>query len=63
MDEFKVYFRVISHEISDEEAIGMHLKPLTPIVTVYSAAKNVSAAKKFFYGLEETELSGVFYGK
>ena len=61
--EFKVYFNVILHNISDEE-----IKRCFDIIDsngngVISRSEFVAAAKDFFYGLEETELENAFYGK
>ena len=61
--EFKVYFSVIAHSISDEE-----MKHCFDIIDsnsngVISRDEFVAAAKEFFFGVEETELANAFYGK
>ena len=63
IQEFKVYFNVISHTITDEE-----VKRCFDIIDsngngVISRDEFIAAAKDFFYGVEETEISNAFYGK
>ncbi|CAB3998472.1 sarcoplasmic calcium-binding [Paramuricea clavata] len=63
MEEYKVYFKVIGHNITDEEIKHCFDTIDSNENGVISRDEFVAAAKEFFYGVEETELSNVFYGK
>ncbi len=63
IEEYKVYFKVIGHNITDEEVKHCFDTIDTNGNGVISRDEFVAAAEDFFYGVEETELSNVFYGK
>ena len=61
--EYGVYFKVIGHNITDEEIKHCFDTIDSDGNGVISRDEFVAAAKEFFYGVEETELSNVFYGQ
>jgi Ca2+-binding EF-hand superfamily protein len=63
IEEYKVYFQVIGPNISDEEMKHSFNTIDSNGDGVISRDEFLAAAEDFFYGVEETELSNVFYGK
>ena len=63
IDEYRVYFKVIGHNISEEETKHCFDTIDSNGNSVISREEFVAAAEEFFYGVEETELSKVFYGQ
>ena len=63
IEEFKVYFKVIGHDISDEEIKHSFDTIDSNGNGEISREEFVAAAKDFYCGVEETELSNAFYGK
>ena len=63
INEYKVYFKVIGHDISEEETKHCFDTIDSNGNGVISREEFVAAAEEFFYGVEETELSNVFYGQ
>lgn len=63
LEEFKVYFNVIAHNITDEEVKRCFDTIDSNGNGVISRDEFIAAAKDFFFGVEETEISNAFYGK
>ena len=63
MEEFKVYFKIVGHDITDEEIKhAFHTIDANGNGKI-SRDEFVAAAKDFYFGVEETELSKAFCGK
>jgi Ca2+-binding EF-hand superfamily protein len=63
IEEFKVYFEVIGHDISDEEIKHSFDTIDSNGNGEISREEFVAAAKDFYCDVEETELSNAFLGK
>ena len=62
LEEFKVYFKVIGHDISDEEIKHSFDTLDSNSNGEISREEFIAAAMDFYFGVEETELSNAFYG-
>ena len=63
MEEFEVYFKIIGHDMTDEEIKHAFRTIDANGDGKISRDEFVAAAKDFYFGVEETELSKVFCGK
>ena len=63
MEEFKVYLKVVAPDVSEEEAEHAFNTIDTNLDGKISREEFHDAAEDFFFGVEETEVSRVFWGK
>lgn len=63
MTEFKIYFKIIGHGITDEEMKHAFGTIDSNGDGKISREEFLAAAEDFYYGVEETELSHAFFGK
>ena len=63
IEEFKVYFKVVGNDMSDEEIKHSFDAIDSNGNGEISREEFVAAAKDFYFGVEETEVSNAFYGK
>ena len=63
VEEFKVYLKVMAPDVSEEEAEHAFKTIDTDKNGEISSEEFFASAEEFFYGVEETEVSRVFWGK
>jgi Ca2+-binding EF-hand superfamily protein len=63
LEEFKVYFNIMGHDLSDEEIKHSFDTIDSNGDGEISREEFVAAENDFYCGVEETELSNAFYGK
>ena len=63
MEEFKVYFRIIGADLSDEEVVHSFNAIDADKDGQISREEYLAAANDFYNGVEETEISKVFLGR
>ena len=63
MEEFKVYLKVVAPDVTEKEAEHAFTTIDTNKNNEISRDEFYAAAEDFFYGVKETEVSRVFWGK
>ena len=63
IEEFKAYFKILCHDITEEEMKHSFDTIDSDDNGEISREEFVAASIEFYFGVEETEVSNVFYGK